>query len=419
VLVASICQRMYVESWRRCGGFDLDSSCAGVLPDAATIQSVLPVIEALCLSARGRRFVAAAQPLRCLVPLLTQATYATCDSTAATPLVATNVCTALDDLVRHLPPDLAQHAYDAAAAAMRVLIALGRGCDAAPLTWQPRPRADPYGAVATDDAAAVGAAVRAVIMEGVDDGSAGSSGEGGENAKDETTHAGGDEAPAFGAAGEGAEAAATPASDEVARDAQPADTAPAQHASAGAEAAPAGGSSAAPGDAPMSHAAALEAALNGTASGDDGAAQAAGEDAAPPADTSAVAAGAERPSDGAAADDGSGAAPMDVDAPEATGLPDGYSERQAGWLPGLAKGGAVLEWSHLAAAPAPLHGVMLHNAVAVLDLLLSLSASRNASFEEQVHCRPFLICSVLCGTKVAFSLVSTEVASTLWVKAAA
>lgn len=91
-----------------------------MLPDAGVIQAIPAAIEALCLAESGRALVAAAQPLRCLVPLLSHPAYVRADSAAGAALTMGTVCVSLADLIRHLPAAAAGQPVVAIAAAMRV-----------------------------------------------------------------------------------------------------------------------------------------------------------------------------------------------------------------------------------------------------------------------------------------------------------
>ena len=155
---------------------------AGILPDSGVIQAVPSAVEALCLAQRGTALVTSRQPLRCLVPLLTQPVYTRCDSAGGAPLVASSLCVSLTDLIRHLPSDVAvRQTVAAVAAAARVLCAQG-GDDAA-LTADVAPQSDSAdagtqagtraagagsgeGSAATEQAAEPAAAVEAATGQG-------------------------------------------------------------------------------------------------------------------------------------------------------------------------------------------------------------------------------------------------------------
>ena len=349
---------------------------AGVLPDAAVIQAVPAVVEALCLAESGRALVAAAQPLRCLVPLLTHAAYVRADATAGPALTMGTLSVSLADLIRHLPAAAAGQPVVAVAAAMRVRqrmsgrqwCLLSAICSLLLLRCCGRCTAC---ARMHRAAKCPGAGLQVLCAQGGD-----------EDALTADVRIADDAAPG---ATEPAPAAAAPA------------------AAAAAEQPPAGGGAAGDGQNDGERMDATDAAAPGaTAAGGEGAAA-----AAAPVDTGvgadrmdvdapvagagasgradAPAAAAEPAEQTAASEQAEPATTTAGDRPlTCGGVEVAPPERQTGWLPGLSAEGKVLEWDRGAAAATPLahaageHAQMLHNVVTLVDTLLSaLPAAQN------------------------------------------
>ena len=304
------------------------------------------------------------QPLRFLVPLLTHPAYVVSDSTAPPALVMGNLTTVLEDLIRHLPRGLQSQAHNAVAAALRVL--LYQGGDTEALTWLPA--AEPAAATAADGAApmetdGVAAADGAAAVDA-------------QAAGDEGAAAAAMDASDSGAAASAAAAAAGAAAMDTAADAPAAAAADGAGGDAAMEATDSAVPSAAPADAAMQAAdgAAAEAAADATpavAAADADAAMAAADGDAAPAEAADEAAADE------AADEAANVAARDAE----FGIDASYSGAvQTQWLPGLGEHGVVLQW----APPGGDGGERgraerLHNAVAALDMLLSVTAGSSAA----------------------------------------
>lgn len=93
---------------------------AGVLPDSSVVTLVPMMVEALCLHDKGRKLVSDHHPLRALVPILSHKAYVLPDASGGSPLQLCDLAAGLEELVRHMPHELAYQAVDAVLAVLRV-----------------------------------------------------------------------------------------------------------------------------------------------------------------------------------------------------------------------------------------------------------------------------------------------------------
>ena len=99
---------------------------SGVPTHVDAVTAIPAAIEALCLTEAGRELVKKKQPMRCLIPILTSKAY--CAS-----VVQSEFGPRLEELIRHLNPDMRPLCVDAMLAVLRVLCAVGG--DSAALGW--------------------------------------------------------------------------------------------------------------------------------------------------------------------------------------------------------------------------------------------------------------------------------------------